>query len=1113
MKGEIHPKTRWAVLVFLLAAMCTTAAARTIYVDGDAPGPIHDGSSWTYAYTSLQNALSTASDCEIWVAEGIYRPAGPGGSRSASFNLKNTVTIKGGYAGFGEPDPNAREINTYKTILSGDLNNNDSLGIYSDNSYHVVYSYWRYSAILDGFEITGGFANGSFEEKLGGGMYSHGGTPKLISCTFIGNYAEIGAGIYTNSSSVSLTNCIFINNGATNNAPSSPKFNNCIFISCGINIMRRSKPALTNCIVRGSSNLINSETTVIYSNVEGGFPGTGNIDADPCFVDSANGDYHLSANSPCIDTGNPFYWPSVGETDIDGEPRVMGGRVDMGVDEVTSTLTPIIGISPRRFELVVNLGDPNPQEVLSICNIGSSTMDWEVTEDCPWLQVDPNNGESFGETDKVTLSTDISGLEPGSYNCELEITAVGAINSPQAADVNLTVIGPVITLSATELKFSAFEGGANPEDQVLTIRNSGGGTLNWEISYECDWLNVDPNFGSSTGETNEVILSVDITGLAGGQYSCQLTISDPSAENNPQTVDVVLSVIGPVIELSTTAFEFSADEGGDDPNDQTLTISNSGGGTLNWEISYDCNWLVVDPTTGSSAGELNDITLSVDIGGLTMGLYDCDLTVTDYNAENNPQTVTVTLHVLGAEAFVPSQFQTIQDAIDHIYSGGIVTVSDGIYTGQGNRNINFRGKAITVQSENGPQNCIIDCEQAYNQRGFIFNHGEDANSVISGFTITKGRAFPKGGGIYCNTSSPTIEDCIIINNLAKSSDSGQSYGGGIYCGTSSNPTIVGCIIRSNKALGGSGLDFGMDGESGFGGGIYCSADSWATIENCVVADNMAVGGNGFIQMIPVWGGDGYGGGIYGNVTINNTAIIRNATLGGDGNYGGNGYGGGIYASSATINNGTISDNTSTGGQGYPVGEGYSYGGGIYIEGGTALTNCILWANAATLGPEIYGSGLVSYSDVKGGYEGEGNINADPCFVDTDGRLSSGSPCIDVGDNNSVPADTLDLDGDGDANEPIPFDLNCFPRFIDDLCTNDTGNTGTLGLPVVDMGAYEFLAADIDSSGTVDLGDWCEFALHWDEKACGYCEGADLTCDGNVDWRDVSELVAYWLAGK
>jgi hypothetical protein len=111
-------------------------------------------------------------------------------------------------------------------------------------------------------------------------------------------------------------------------------------------------PAVTNCIVRDNGadeKFIQIDClapTVNYSNVEGSFPGNGNIDLHPGFVESGywalrngidqvwvHGDYHLHLNSPCINAGDPDYAESEA-VDIDGEPRVMAGRVDMGCDEV-----------------------------------------------------------------------------------------------------------------------------------------------------------------------------------------------------------------------------------------------------------------------------------------------------------------------------------------------------------------------------------------------------------------------------------------------------------------------------------------------------------------------------------------------------------------------------------------------------------------------------------------------------------------------------------------------------------------------------------------------------------------------------------------------------------
>jgi hypothetical protein len=94
--------------------------------------------------------------------------------------------------------------------------------------------------------------------------------------------------------------------------------------------------------------------------------------------------------------------------------------------------------------------------------------------------------------------------------------------------------------------------------------------------------------------------------------------------------------------------------------------------------------------------------------------------------------------VFGATIRVPTDYPTIQAGIDAAAGGDIVIVADGTFVGSGNKDLDFNGKAITVKSENGPENCIIDCQG--NGRGFYFHSGETQSSVLSGFTITNGSA-------------------------------------------------------------------------------------------------------------------------------------------------------------------------------------------------------------------------------------------------------------------------------------------------------------------------------------------------------------------------------------
>ncbi len=167
---------------------------------------------------------------------------------------------------------------------------------------------------------------------------------------------------------------------------------------------------------------------------------------------------------------------------------------------------------------------------------------------------------------------------------------------------------------------------------------------------------------------------------------------------------------------------------------------------------------------------------------------------------------------------VPGDHPTIQAGIDAAANRDTVLVADGIYRGTGNRDLDFRGKAITVTSENGARSTIIDCEK--NGRGFYFHRGETSSSVVSGFTITNGSVtIPpnhEGGGIYCDGASPRIIHNIIIGNEAM-------YGGGIWC-LRSSPEIIDNTIVGNKATG-----YG-------GGGIYCAAAS-PVVLNTILWDN------------------------------------------------------------------------------------------------------------------------------------------------------------------------------------------------------------------------------------------------------------------------------------
>ncbi len=249
------------IAIFLFFTILFSGAAamgEIIYVNDDAAGA-NDGSSWADAYIYLQEALADANavekPVEIRVAQGVYKPdQGAGiwlGDKEATFHLINGVTLKGGYEGFSEADPNARDIELYETILSGDLNGDDvevdapcdllAEPARAENSYHVVNShYCDESAILDGFTISGGNAYNPNDElaifNSGGGMKNTASNPIINNCIFSENSAYWSGGGMSNDweSNPVLTNCTFSGNsvvqdgGGMSNEPNS----NPILISC-----------------------------------------------------------------------------------------------------------------------------------------------------------------------------------------------------------------------------------------------------------------------------------------------------------------------------------------------------------------------------------------------------------------------------------------------------------------------------------------------------------------------------------------------------------------------------------------------------------------------------------------------------------------------------------------------------------------------------------------------------------------------------------------------------------------------------------------------------------------------------------------------------------------
>jgi hypothetical protein len=364
----------------------------------------------------------------------------------------------------------------------------------------------------------------------------------------------------------------------------------------------------------------------------------------------------------------------------------------------------------------------------------------------------------------------------------------------------------------------------------------------------------------------------------------------------------------------------------------------------------------------------------------------------------------------------------------------------------------------------------------------------DATAILDGFTITGGGyglspniRERSGAGMFNLRASPTVRNCTFTGNSVS-----NGYGGAVYNDLGS-PTFSRCVFNDNSA----DLD-------GAGGGMY-NDHARATVINCTFIDNSAESGGGMYNYIcsPLVSGciftgnqatgviHGTGGGGLNNnmssTTVINCIFSYNTARGGElGSGGGAVRNNGGGDSKLSLINCLITNNTSghLGGGLYnntdpliinctfTANSAAENGGGILNYIGTSkpqLTNCILWGNADRGGMDEsaqihFGSPFIDYSCIQGwtgDLGGTGNADTDPCFVDPnsgDYRLVTGSPAIDTGDNNSVPADSTDLDGDGNTTELIPWDLDGNPRLVD-------GDRDRVA--VVDMGAYEAFIPPIE----------------------------------------------------
>ncbi|HET6201681.1 MAG TPA: right-handed parallel beta-helix repeat-containing protein [Planctomycetota bacterium] len=384
---------------------------------------------------------------------------------------------------------------------------------------------------------------------------------------------------------------------------------------------------------------------------------------------------------------------------------------------------------------------------------------------------------------------------------------------------------------------------------------------------------------------------------------------------------------------------------------------------------------------------------------------------------------------------VPSEYPTIQSAINASVNGDTVLVSPGTYS----EHLDFLGKGIVVASEEGPAATIVDGMGLGTV--VLMESGEPSSAVLSGFTIRNGNASGMagticyGGGLFIAVgATPTISNNVITANRACCS------GGGIYI-TDSAPVVVGNVITDNN-------NFGCSGGGGGGGIAVFNSPNTQILDNLIAGNTFDSGGGINLTNVGVItirnnrfiGNTSGQGGAIATGASSSPRIVQNLFVGNSAIS----HGGAIYwivpfgTIGPTVLNNTMVGNTAV------------LGSGIYADGYDAqakIQNNIVVAPAgeyAMFGtdfgdatpPIVQNNDVVSWGippfggTIPGWVGLFGNISADPQFADPvqgDYHLGLDSPCIDAGLSTAPLLPAADPDGDprlvdGDGNGTVAVDI-------------------------------------------------------------------------------------------
>jgi hypothetical protein len=267
----------------------------------------------------------------------------------------------------------------------------------------------------------------------------------------------------------------------------------------------------------------------------------------------------------------------------------------------------------------------------TVDNTGTGELIYTITDDAPWLTINPTAGTATSEVDTIDATVDRTGLAPGDFTATITIDGGGGGSDTIA--VTMSVAPPTLVVSPLSLSF-----GPSLSNKLFTVRNGGSGQVDWSIDTSGfpTWLSVNVTSGSVTTETDGVIVTVDRTGLPPSLLEFDIPVNSSTPGAGSALVHVTASIgTQPVLTVFTGAVNPPPGEEplanlGSDLNVFEFTISNTGSGTLNWNMDpgqFDI-WLTIAPVSGTlNAGQSQTITINVDRLNLVAGGYTDDILI------------------------------------------------------------------------------------------------------------------------------------------------------------------------------------------------------------------------------------------------------------------------------------------------------------------------------------------------------------------------------------------------------------------------------------------------------------------------------------------------------